>query len=60
VPVTAPVVMLPCRLGVRWVDLVAMLGARLEPGGAASVVGWLFVLAAVGVLVMCGSRRNRR
>ena len=56
VPAVAPVVMLPCRLGVRWVDLVAMLGARLEPGGAASRVGWLVVLVAVGVLVTCGSR----
>src|SRR4029453_3187865 len=41
VPAAAPVVMLPCRLGVRWVDLVAMLGARLEPGGSASSIGWL-------------------
>jgi competence protein ComEC len=60
VPVAAPVVMLPCRLGVRWVDLVAMLAARLEPGGAASVVGWIFLLAAVAVLATCTSRRNRR
>ena len=60
VPALAPVVMLPCRLGVRWVDLVATLGARLEPGGAASWVGWLLVLATVGVLVTCGRGRNRR
>ena len=59
-PAVAPVVMLPCRLGVRWVDTVALLGARLEPGGSASLVGWLFVLAAVGVLVTCGVRRDRR
>ena len=60
VPAVAPVAMLPCRLGVRWVDLVAMLGARLEPGGAASWIGWLLVLATVGVLVTCGRGRNRR
>ena len=60
VPAVAPVVMLPCRLGVRWVDLVAMLGARLEPGGAASWIGWLLVLVTVGVLVTCGRGRNRR
>jgi competence protein ComEC len=60
VPAVAPVVMLPCRLGVRWVDLVAMLGARLEPAGTASWVGWLFVLGTVGVLGTCGSGRNRR
>jgi hypothetical protein len=52
--------MLPCRLGVRWVDLVAMLAARLEPGGAASWAGWLIVLVAVGLLVTCGRGRMRR
>ena len=60
VPALAPVVMLPCRLGVRWVDLVATLAARLEPGGVASWIGWLLVLATVGVLVTCGRGRNRR
>jgi competence protein ComEC len=60
VPAVAPVVMLPCRLGVRWVDLVATLGARLEPGGTATWIGWLLVLAAVGVLVTCGPGSNRR
>jgi hypothetical protein len=37
-----------------------MLGARLEPGGVASWVGWLVVLATVGVLVTCGHGRSRR
>jgi competence protein ComEC len=60
VPSLSPVVMLPCRLGVRWVDLVAVLGARLEPGGAASLVGWLVLLAAVAVLVTCGRARSGR
>jgi competence protein ComEC len=59
IPFVAPVVMLPCRLGVRWVDLVAMLGARLEPGGAASWVGWLIVLA-LSAIVTCGPGRNGR
>lgn len=60
VPVVAPAVMLPCRLGVRWVDLVATLGARLEPGGAASVVGWAVLLVVVAILVTCAPGRNRR
>jgi competence protein ComEC len=60
VPAVAPVVMLPCRFGVRWVDLVARLGARLEPGGSASPVGWLILLAGVGVLATCGPRRSGR
>jgi competence protein ComEC len=53
VPALAPVVMLPCRLGVRWVDLIAALGARLEPGGTASLAGWLLVLLVVGVAMTC-------
>ena len=60
VPPIAPVVMLPCRLGVRWVDLVAALGARLEPGGGVSVIGWLVLLVAVGVLATCGRERSGR
>jgi competence protein ComEC len=60
VPAAAPLVMTPCRLGVRWVDLVAALGARLEPGGTASVVGWLLLIAAVGVAVSCRRRQIRR
>jgi competence protein ComEC len=60
VPSVAPILMLPCRLGVRWVDLVATLGARLEPGGTANWIGWLVLLAMVGLLVTCGPGRNRR
>ena len=60
VPSSAPVVMLPCRLGVRWVDLVATLLARLEPGGTANWIGWLALLAVIGLLVTCGPSRNRR
>ena len=60
VPAAAPAVMLPCRLGVRWVDLVAALGARLEPGGAASLVGWLVLLVAVAAIVTCGRASDGR
>jgi competence protein ComEC len=50
VPASAPVVMLPCRLGVRWVDWVAVLGERVEPGGAITWVGWAVVVAAIAAV----------
>jgi competence protein ComEC len=53
-PPVAPVVMLPCRLGVRWVDTVARLGERVEPGGTATWIGWA-VFAAVLLTVAVGS-----
>jgi competence protein ComEC len=59
VPPLAPVVMFPCRLGVRWVDTVAALGARLEPGGDVTWAGWLVVLGAVGVVAVAGHGKNR-
>ncbi len=40
VPQISPVVMFPCRLGVRWVDTVAMVASRAEPGGTATLAGW--------------------
>jgi competence protein ComEC len=54
-PDLAPAVMLPCRIGVRWVDLVAALGHRLEPGGRATWAGWLMLLGAVGVVGVVGA-----
>jgi competence protein ComEC len=47
VPVLAPVVMFPARIGTRWVDTVARLGARLEPDPPWSWVGWVAIAAAV-------------
>lgn len=52
VPPVATVVMFPCRLGVRWVDQVAVLAARIEPGGSATLIGWV-VFAAVVVVATC-------
>lgn len=60
VPGIAPVIMLPCRVGVRWVDTVAALGQRLEPGGSATWAGWLVLLGAVGVVAALGSGKNRQ
>lgn len=47
VPAIGPVVMFPCRMGVRWVDTVAVLGAELEPGGAVTWAGWGLLVAGV-------------
>ena len=51
VPQVAPIVMFPCRLGVRWVDTVAVLGERIEPGGRASWIGWGVLVLIVLILV---------
>jgi competence protein ComEC len=59
VPAVAPVLMLPARLGTRWVDTVAVLGARLEPDPPAQFVGW-GVVAAVVVVLMAISRNTAR
>jgi competence protein ComEC len=60
VPPLAPLLMLPCRLAVRWVDTVAMLGERLEPGGPATLAGWLVIVVAAGVTVSLTPGKNRR
>ena len=54
-PWLATVVMLPCRFGVRWVDTVAVVAARLEPGGSASWWGWAVFVVAIG-LIVAGNR----
>src|SRR6056297_1365788 len=51
IPAVAPVAMFPARLGTRWVDTVALLGARLEPDPPWVWVGWGLVLVGVVVLV---------
>lgn len=50
-PAVAPVVMFPARLGTRWVDLVAAIGARIEPDPPAQFIGWAVVAVVVVVLV---------
>jgi competence protein ComEC len=50
--------MFPAWLGTRWVDTVAVLGARLEPEPPWSWVGWAVVALLVGVLVGWGRFRR--
>ncbi len=60
VPSLAPVVMFPCRIGVRWVDTIAVLGERIEPGGTTTWVGWSLLVAAVGLIAAMNRDRHER
>jgi competence protein ComEC len=60
VPQLAPAVMLPCRIGVRWVDTVALVGERLEPGGAATWIGWAVLVVAVAAIAAMNHARHGR
>ena len=55
VPAAGPIVMFPCRVGVRWVDTVAMLGERVEPGGTTTWIGW----SAIALAVALTAKRHR-
>lgn len=52
VPMLGPVVMFPARVGTKWVDTVAMLGARLEPDPPWSWIAWVAVVLAVLMAVL--------
>lgn len=58
VPWAAPVLMFPCRIGVRWVDTVSVLGARLEPGGTATWVGWGVLVVVVAAIAAMNRGRH--
>ncbi len=58
VPPLAPIAMFPCRIGVRWVDTVAVIGERLEPGGAVTWVGWAVLVAAVAAIAAMNRTRH--
>jgi len=57
-PWTAPVVMLPIRIGVRWVDTVAALGAYLEPDPPVQFIGWAIVALLVALMVRAPHRSH--
>ena len=59
IPAVAPIVMLPARVGTRWVDTVAGIGARLEPAPPWVWVGWGVVVALVVVVVSRSVCRRR-
>lgn len=52
VPAVGPVLMFPIRLGTRWVDTVAAIGARIEPDPPAQFVGWGVIAVLVVVLLV--------
>ncbi len=58
-PWSAPVLMLPARFGVRWVDTVAMLAERLEPEPPWQWLGWAVVGVAVLAVVARPARRDK-
>jgi len=58
VPAVAPFVMFPCRLGVRWVDTVAVVGERLEPTGDLVWVGWAALVAAAVLIAAMNRGRH--
>jgi competence protein ComEC len=60
VPALADVVMFPARLGVRWVDTVALLGERVEPQGRLVWVGWSVVVVGVGSIAAKNRLRHDR
>jgi competence protein ComEC len=59
IPTVAPVVMLPARIGTRWVDTVAGIGARIEPEPPWVWVGWAAVVAVVVMTVSWSVCRRR-
>ncbi|MGI9030344.1 MAG: ComEC/Rec2 family competence protein [Ilumatobacteraceae bacterium] len=52
VPAMAPVVMAPVGVGVQWIDAVATVGAAVEPGPPWSWLGWVLVVAVVGIVMI--------
>ena len=59
IPSLGPLAMFPARLGTRWVDTVARLGARVEPDPPWTWVGWGAVAVVVGWLVCRRSPETR-
>ena len=59
VPPTAPVVMFPARVGVRWVDTVARLAETVEPSSAQRAIA-AQVAIALGWIAGGWGRRRRR
>lgn len=52
IPPLGGILMAPCRLGVWWVDRVATVAAEAGPRGGWSIVWWIAIAAAVGVVAV--------
>lgn len=59
-PWSATMLMLPVRIGTRWVDSVALVAARIEPPGVWPWVGWGVAAAAFSVGATVTFVRGRR
>ena len=51
VPSLGAPLMFPCRLGVWWVDQVAVAAQRLEPAGAVTWIGWGLLAGGLAAFV---------
>ncbi len=58
VPAVGPIVTWPLLVGVRWVDAVASVGAAAEPSPGWGAVGWVALVAVVGVAARVAAARN--
>lgn len=58
VPVIAPPAMVPVHAGVRWVDAIAALAARVDLPPAVDALGWAALLGLVAVCRWRGSDRD--
>jgi len=57
--VVARVVMLPARLGTRWIGTVAAVVERVQPAGGAALACWVLQLVILAWLLRLGTRRPR-
>lgn len=58
-PPLAPALMFPARIGTRWVDTVAALGAKVEPEPRVAWIGWGVIMLLVAIVVAADLCRGR-
>ena len=59
VPVLAPLVMFPAYVGTKWVDMVARIGAKVEPDPPWVWVGWIVLVGVLASVVAVSSRSGK-
>jgi hypothetical protein len=57
-PWLAALLLLPARVGVRWVDTVAALGQRVEPSPAWRWLGWALIVVVIVAIGRVADRRR--